>query len=947
MNFSLPKVSFNFLLSFVFVGVFLVFGGFISVYQYQKTAQILYSKSADLQNTRAQKVIDNFQLVYKPIATNLNFLETFNLENKKNLAQILLHLKQFVYVLNSLDNIFSLQFAYLNGDYFIIRKLSKINNSLFLKEASPPNKSVYLVDYLKQDQKELTRIFLDKNLNILDIKKSNSSYDPRKRDWYVEALKSDKTIVTKPYSFYFTKDVGLTIARFSNKKIVLSADINLKEIYSNLSNTQFENITKSLLFLDDKTVLASSGLNKKQENLANTNLNNISDNLIKSLKNKLFMNKKQGFIHEFDGIKWFVRVQEISFNKNIKLNYAIFSPLKTILSDAFLAKKQILFFTFFLIIFSFPIIIYASFLITKRLKILEKDALDIKNFKFKNLEFNTKIKELEQLKTSMNLLKNQLSLFLEMLKKLETSDFKNLIHILTFNIAKISGAKLVSFHLFDLKKPNDLILEALSKKQTLKYQKVTKLNSYEKNELKTNKSSLFSINKQIATSFYQEILKITKTKELIVYQLPIYLNNKDLLGFISIFYQKNSKLNFAVFDFIKTLLPFIKVALKNTNLINSQQKMFDSFVKAMAYSIDAKSPYTAEHCQRVPKLSEQIAKSISKSKDKKFKTFKLDKKNQQIMHIASWLHDCGKIITPTHIMDKSTKLETIYDRLHEIRTRFEVVKRDLEIQELKDFIKEKKLSYSKSEEFIRKMTALDDDYYFLAKMNIGQEQTSNQMLEKVNQISNIKWQRTLDDKYGIDLSIDFIDRTKKIAIEENVIADKNEHLISLKNQEFYKKNNKWNFNVTAPKYSQNLGEIYNLCIKSGTLTKEERHIINEHVVLSIVILESLLYPKELNNVAKIAGSHHEKLNGQGYPRGLDRNHLSIGSRIIAIADVFEALSASDRPYKRAKKLSQIFNIMQKMADDEHLDQDILKVFIEQKIYLKFAKQYLKPWQIDI
>ena len=141
-------------------------------------------------------------------------------------------------------------------------------------------------------------------------------------------------------------------------------------------------------------------------------------------------------------------------------------------------------------------------------------------------------------------------------------------------------------------------------------------------------------------------------------------------------------------------------------------------------------------------------------------------------------------------------------------------------------------------------------------------------------------------------------------------------------------------------------ESENLCIKRGTLNKAERNIVNHHIVSTINMLEALPWPKHLRNVPEFAGGHHERMDGKGYPRGLTRDEMSIQARIIGIADIFEALTAKDRPYKAGNTLSEALQILGKFSLNGHIDPDLFQIFVREKIYIQYAKEFLDPGQLD-
>ena len=346
------------------------------------------------------------------------------------------------------------------------------------------------------------------------------------------------------------------------------------------------------------------------------------------------------------------------------------------------------------------------------------------------------------------------------------------------------------------------------------------------------------------------------------------------------------------------------VAITNKNLIKDLEVLFESFIKLIASAIDAKSPYTGGHCSRVPEITMMLEESVNEINEGPFAGIQFTDKEMYELKIAAWLHDCGKVATPEAVVDKGTKLETIYDRIHTVATRFEVLKRDEEIKYLKKQLKiqkddsllenQKKDALKKARTlYLKRIKQQDDDKVFIEESNVGGEFMSQDRKDRVNKIASYRW-------------------------KDNG---------SLK-----------------PFFSED--EIYNLCISRGTLTPEERKIINDHIVVTIDMLEQLPYPKHLRNVPEFAGGHHEKLDGTGYPKGLNHSEMSVQAKIMAIADIFEALTARDRPYKKGKTLSQAMRILGFMKNDAHIDTELFEVFVKEKIYLKYAESFLDPEQID-
>jgi len=381
-------------------------------------------------------------------------------------------------------------------------------------------------------------------------------------------------------------------------------------------------------------------------------------------------------------------------------------------------------------------------------------------------------------------------------------------------------------------------------------------------------------------------------------------------------------------------------------LQQAQQNLIDSFIKLIAETIDAKSRYTGGHCRRVPEIAISLAEAASESEKIPFKIENEEQKRE--ISTAAWLHDCGKIVTPEYVMDKSVKLETIYNRIHEIRMRFEVIYRDIEIAELKKRLNQKDIDEVENE-VSKELEKLREEFAFVAEMNIGKETLDDQKIEKLKQIAQKEWYRYFDDTIG--LSEDEKSRLSKHELntklpkKEKLIADKKRHIIkrSRRDIEEFKKHG---FKMEIPENLYNYGELYNLSIPKGTLTKEEIFKIQEHVIMTIKMLEKLPFPDDLKNVPLYAGAHHETLDGTGYPRKLTKKELPVPARIMAIADIFEALTANDRPYHKPKKLSEAINIIADMVEEGKLDKDLFLLFLQSGIFKEYAKKHLKKEQID-
>tara|TARA_Y100000310_G_scaffold59365_1_gene54713 strand:+ start:1685 stop:4078 length:2394 start_codon:yes stop_codon:yes gene_type:complete len=381
---------------------------------------------------------------------------------------------------------------------------------------------------------------------------------------------------------------------------------------------------------------------------------------------------------------------------------------------------------------------------------------------------------------------------------------------------------------------------------------------------------------------------------------------------------------------------------------NSQKALMESFVELIAQAIDDKSPYTAGHCERVPELGIWLADAASGSTDEAFSEFSFKTPGERReFRLAAWLHDCGKITTPEHIVDKGTKLETIYNRIHEVRTRFEVLLRDAKITYYEQLLAHPEQQSVLKQKLEQQTEKLHADFSFIAACNVGGEFMDEAQLSRLHEVASIKWQRHFDASLGLSPleEMRMADlKSQHLPVEESLLSDKPSDLIPHEKAVEYPES--LGINMVIPEYKYNLGEVYNLSVARGTLTAEDRFKINEHVISTIRMLGSVPFPKELAKVPRYASTHHETLKGTGYPRKLTAEQLSIPERVLVLADIFEALTAADRPYKKAKPLSVAIDILAKMVDDDHIDRDVFELFLTSGIYLKYAKQFLHESQID-
>lgn len=346
---------------------------------------------------------------------------------------------------------------------------------------------------------------------------------------------------------------------------------------------------------------------------------------------------------------------------------------------------------------------------------------------------------------------------------------------------------------------------------------------------------------------------------------------------------------------VESLAALAATVLTKRRLIDAQRQLFESFIKLIGRAIDHKSPVTGKHCEQVPEIAMLLADAVNQDDSGFYSKTAFNDIEMYELRVAAWLHDCGKITTPEYIIDKATKLHTMFDRIAMIESRFREYSLHLQVEMLSNA---PSLSPEDAEKaklhLAEQQSQMAEDLEFIRKANTGSEFMSQEHQTRIFSIAEISW----------------IDQTGEL--RQLLTRDERD----------------------------------NLCISKGTLTNDERQVMRDHIKVSIDMLESLKYPKQLSQVPEIACNHHEHMDGSGYPRGITADDLSLRARIMCIADIFEALTSPDRPYKKGMLLSQAMTILGRMVEDNHLDADLFRLFVESGAYKDYAVKHMTPRQID-
>ncbi|MEY4476478.1 MAG: hypothetical protein RL248_2245 [Pseudomonadota bacterium] len=910
--------------------------------------------------------------VTRPMIMSVNILASMRITELTTLEQRMAFISKFVEILNNNSYASAVYSAYPNGDMFMLRRLTEANRSLF----NVPDNAAWLVQSNRflDSMPEKRFIYLNSQLQVIAvIPQDNDNYDPRLRDWFILASASPTLITSPLYIFKATGEAGFTYSRQAeNKQAIIGLDVSLASLSQFLVRQNLPPGSQAIIINSHGEVIASLPKAKNSANLATNKLTLDKESpvlqvLLDSQSNLSAQNSaptpsntsrqrnaagSNSMMFEAQNQQWFGSVVDIN-NSGNKYQLVIATPAAYLTADANSIRNHSTLIASILLMLTLPIVWYFSLKISKPLIRLRQDADSISNLHFEERELeHSVIEEVDELHKSMSKMKSTLKQFISMGNMLaaESNFFRQMQGLLseTTDIAAMTGGIIFlvdkngeTFTPTAFRWNSENIPVSNMSSLLIEGENLTILEP-----IFNGKTATGTLNKDNIFSQLRDFLQPYLPLHFLA--VPMKTHDEQLLGFLLLF--NNSELDAnrerSKIQLVNALVGSLSVSVETQRLLQEQKNLLNAFIELIAGAIDAKSAYTGGHCQRVPEITKMLARAAVNTKEGPFANFDLSDNEWEELHIACWLHDCGKITTPEFVVDKSTKLELIYDRIHEIRMRFEVLKREKEIAFLRRYIAVD-IPDAEQKKLIDELSQLDEDFNFIAHCNLGGEFMSDEAIARIQQIAGYHWTRTLDDTAGVATE-ERMRKTRQPAptlpVQEPMLADKEEHIIYRDNKD--KRPEYLDFKVTEPTLLYNRGEIYNLSIRRGTLTEEERYKINEHIMQTIVMLKKLPFPRTMSNVPVIAGGHHERVDGKGYPYQLNYKQMSIPVRMMAIADVFEALTAADRPYKPAKLLSEALNIMVNMVNDNHLDRELFILFLQSGVWHEYALAHLQADKVD-
>ncbi|MBF7728930.1 HD domain-containing phosphohydrolase [Pseudomonas sp. N040] len=956
------RIPFAVHISYLFIGLLLAYAAITGSFQYIETRRLITTEVGQRYALIGQQAIGELQNLYRPAAMSTALLARQPLAQATSLEQRLDSLAWLATALDAQPNANSMYFGYASGDFFMLRRWR--DNPQLQTLFQPPADTAWIVQSIQRKDGGMLgeHLFFRADLSLIERRgKPDYQFDPRQRDWYMQARNSSSLQVTRPYLFASTREAGLTFAKAASTGAgVAGLDITLRSLNQVLMASKVTPGTRIVLLNEEGQVLSSHLGPATMLATADGQgrLPQIGDFDLPMLETLMRETPASGgTFNSFEdpqGNAWEGGPISLPEFGGSRLTLWIASPHAELLAGVLASLQRGLYIVSGLLLLGILAAVGLSRLASRPLAGLTREAGKIQRFDFEEaLEVESQIAEVVDLAEAMGNMKGTIKRFLQLSTALASeTNFNSLLARLLREMQAVTGADASLIYLADAD-ASHLELARVRQRGSL-------LDGHGLQVLVTGEDLghplLQGLDEQLPPrplsveelqTFFPALREIAHS--LTLWVLPLRNRDGILLGALALLVdEQRHSLSKELMAFVRALSTTAAIALNTQRLIEEQKVLLESFIELIAGAIDSKSPYTGGHCQRVPELTKMLARAACAERQGPFAEFELTDDQWEELHIAAWLHDCGKVTTPEYVVDKATKLETLYDRIHEVRMRFEVLKRDAEIACLKALAAGGDAAALQAG-LAAQLRQLDDDFAFVAQCNEGGESMTTEQLERLQALARRSWTRTLSDRLGIS----YEERQRKqrnpepaLPVSEALLADKPEHLFLRRERERLAADNPWGFKVSVPEYLYNRGELYNLCVRRGTLSEEERFKINEHIIQTIIMLEKLPFPRHLQHVPEIAGGHHEKMDGSGYPKRLTRAQMSVPARMMAIADIFEALTAIDRPYKQGKLLSEAIRIMGAMKQDQHIDPELFELFLRSGVYREYAERYLQPEQID-
>lgn len=957
-------------LSFLMVGLVALVFGVLMLYERSRSDALMLQQAGAAARRIGREAAAAVETELRPARVSVALLATGALGRAGSEAERLAALPQMVAALRGNASVSAVYAGTTGGAFVLLRRLT---DAATRRRMDAPAEAAFALQSVERDAAGTAHgryHFYDAALHELQRReRPDYEFDPRTRPWFSLARNaaSGAVVQSAPYRFFTTGEPGVTLAQ-AHGEAVVGADVSLQALDEMLVKPQISRSAELLIATQGGELLAEARHPRAPVPKEGTGLQRVTEAaspLMRELWQRRDAEGRLEPVQRVGAAEWVSHALPLAgtVDAGAPLVLLMAAPREELQAFQIESRRKSFYISLGLMLLLLPLVHWLADRVSRPLRHLARQAEAIERFDFGGPDpARSLIREVDRLAIAMTAMKHSLRRFLDISGALSAErDFDALLDLILRETIAVTGASGGAVHL--LSDDGHRLEPAAARLHGALAPEVGR--SWDLDVPDSLGAPVRALRADAAVEFelgwddpshlaaYQPLFSGLGAARLRLLSLPLKNRQHETIGTLTLSFPlpdhgRAEALGPALVAFVQALSGTAAVAIDNQLLQRARKALLESFIQLVAGAIDAKSPYTGGHCQRVPELTRLLAQAACEATEGPFAGFSMNADQWEALHIASWLHDCGKVTTPEYVVDKATKLETIYNRIHEIRTRFEVLKRDALVGALEAELGEAGSARARAAA-AGALAALDADFAFVAASNVGGEMLEPEAVERLRRIGERRWQRTLDDTLGLSAGeARRLPRPRPpLPVAEKLLQDRPEHLVPRPAGDSFGTGNRWGFNLSQPEYLFNRGELHNLSVSRGTLTDEERYKINDHIVQTVKMLHELPFPKHLRSVPEIAGGHHERVDGRGYPRGLKGHDMSPQARMMAIADVFEALTADDRPYKPGKRLSEALAIMQRMAREQHLDAELFSLFLTAGVCRAYAGRFMSADMIDV
>ncbi|MDR7335949.1 HD domain-containing phosphohydrolase [Roseateles asaccharophilus] len=955
-------------LSVLMIGLVVMVYGVLMLYERSRSDALLLTQAGAAAKRIGREAAATVEAELRPARVSVMLLASGGLGRAASEAERLAALPQMAAALQGNAAVSAVYAGTTGGAFVLLRRLDDATR----KRMEAPAAAAFALQSVERaggGTRGLYRFYDTALLELARAERPEYDFDPRTRPWFELARQSagGAVVQSAPYRFFTTGEPGVTLAQ-AHGDAVVGADVSLRALGEMLERPQISRSAQLLIATVGGETVAEARRERglvSGDGQALARVDVAASPLMRTLWQRRDGAGHLESVQIVDSVEWVSHALPLpgAAEGVAPLVLMMAAPREELQAFQIESRRHGFYISLALMLLLLPVVHLLADRVSRPLRELARQAEAIERFEFDSPDpRRSLIREVDRLAVAMTAMKHSLRHFLDIAGALSAErDFDALLERILRETIAVTGASGGAVHLLsddgaELRPAAAHLHGGTAHRAGLTWDAraaesiaapVQALRAGEPVEVELRWDN------PIHLKAYEPLFAGLSAARLRLLSLPLKNRQEQTVGTLTLSFPLPADgaaepLGAARVAFVRALSGTAAVAIDNQLLLRARKELLESFIQLVAGAIDAKSPYTAGHCQRVPALTKMLAQAACEATDGPYASFAMDEEQWEALHIAAWLHDCGKVTTPEYVVDKATKLETIYNRIHEIRTRFEVLKRDVLIERLQAELGEAGTARARVAA-ADELAALEADYAFVASCNQGGEFLDPAAVERLRAIGQRTWQRTLDD--GLGLSLAEAGRLSHprpvLPATEQLLQDRPEHIVARPPSEQLTADNRWGFKLRQPEHQYHRGELHNLSVSRGTLSDEERYKINDHIVQTIKMLEALPFPSHLKTVPEIAGGHHERMDGKGYPRGLTGATMSPQARMMAIADVFEALTADDRPYKPGKRLSEALAIMRRMVAEQHLDAELFALFLRSGVCLAYARQFMTRDMVDV